>query len=249
VALSRMSQEPRAGTVQLTLIALGLVLGLSGAAALPLLFSWAAQPGLTASCVALAVAPFVGYSLLARTRRRRGAPLPSPHLLTPAAAVAVLAALALAPLFNVYRGRVRVLNHGDEPFVLYVDSRRVARVEPSSGESPLSGVELEVPAGDRSFRVQGDGASGATELFRARLRVEGGSPHLFAPLSSGYCFTIESRGYGDAREDVQIRPLEGDIPFWVLPDGIAWFVPNPEPGPLETSGGTLSCLRQKRCTN
>jgi hypothetical protein len=80
--------------------------------------------------------------------------------------------------------------------------------------------------------------------------VQGGSPHLFAPLSAGYCFTIEHRGYGDAKDAApDSEPLEGANPFWVLPDGINWFTPNPEPGPLETSGGTLSCLRQKRCAN
>ena len=80
--------------------------------------------------------------------------------------------------------------------------------------------------------------------------MEGGSPHLFAPQSAGYCFTIERRGYGDAKGDARDdQPLDGSNPFWVLPDGISWFTPNPEPGPLQTSGGTLSCLRQKRCTN
>jgi len=33
---------------------------------------------------------------------------------------------------QLYRGQVRVLNHGDEPFALWVDGKRVARVEPSS---------------------------------------------------------------------------------------------------------------------
>ena len=157
----------------------------------------------------------------------------------------------MVPLFNLYRGDVRVLNHGDEPFALFVDGKRVARVEPSSGESALAGVQLTLPAGVRELRVVAEGDK--RELFRARELIEGGSPHLFAPLSAGYCFTIERRGYGDAQEgaarDIDAQPLEGSNPFWVLPDGISWFTPNPEPGPFQTSGGTLSCLRQKRCTN
>jgi hypothetical protein len=73
---------------------------------------------------------------------------------------------------------------------------------------------------------------------------------LFAPASRGYCFSVERRGYGDATDQpLDVLPLEGDNPFWQLPDGIGWFTPNPEPGPLRTSGGTLSCLRQKRCQN
>jgi hypothetical protein len=162
--------------------------------------------------------------------------------------VALVSALAVVPLFNLYRGQVRVLNHGDEPFVLWVDGTRVARIEPSSGESALAGAWLTLPAGERDLRVVS--ASSSRQLFRARELVQGGSPHLFAPLSAGYCFIIEHRGYGDAKDRApDTEPLEGSNPFWVLPDGISWFTPNPEPGPLETSGGTLSCLRQKRCAN
>jgi hypothetical protein len=139
-----------------------------------------------------------------------------------------------------------VLNHGDEPFALWVDGRRLARVEPSSGESALAGVELAVPAGWRELRVSSE--LDGRELSRVRAHVAGGSQHLFAPLSSQYCFSIERRGYGDAKgEPLSSEPLAGADPFWVLPDGVAWFTPNPEPGPLETSGGTLSCLRQRRC--
>jgi hypothetical protein len=238
-----VSTEQRGATLRLTLIAVGLVLGLSAAAVLPLLFPWRGQLLLTLVAMALALAPFIGAALARRAR----ASLSLSRTLPLAAGVSVLSGLALVPLFTLYRGQVRVLNHGDEPFALFVDGRRVARVEPSSGESQLAGVELTAPAGEHDFRVVSE--RDGHELFHARERVEGGSPHLFAPQSAGYCFSIERRGYGDAARELESDGLAGDNPFWVLPDGICWFSPNPEPGPLQTSGGTLSCLRQKRCAN
>jgi len=238
-----VSAEQRAATLRLTLGAVGLVMGLSAASVLPLLFPWRGQLLLTSLAMALALAPFAA-TLLSRRGRRA---LSLVRTLPVALAVALAAGLALVPLFGLYRGQVRVLNHGEEPFALFVDGRRVARVEPSSGESALAGVELTTPAGAHDFRVLSE--RDGRELFRAREVVEGGLPHLFAPTSAGYCFSIERRGYGAAAGDVESDALAGDNPFWVLPDGISWFTPNPEPGPVQTSGGTLSCLRQKRCAN
>jgi hypothetical protein len=238
-----VSAEQRAATLRLTLVAVGLVLGLSAAAVLPLLFPWRGQLLLTSLAMALGLLPFAGAALVPRARAalsvRRTLPL--------ALGVSLIAALAQVPLFGLYRGQVRVLNHGDDPFALFVDGRRVARVEPSSGESALSGVQLTTPAGEHDFRVLSE--RDGRELFRAREQVVGGRPHLFAPQSAGHCFSIERRSYGDAADEPEIEALEGDNPFWVLPDGISWFSPNPEPGPVQTSGGTLSCLRQKRCGN
>jgi hypothetical protein len=139
-----------------------------------------------------------------------------------------------------------VLNLGEEPFALWIDGKRLTRVEPSSGESALAGVDLTVPAGAHALRVTSE--LDGRELYASRQTLQGGSPHLFAPNSSGYCFSIERRAYGDARgEPLSSEPLTGSSSFWLLPDGIAWFTPNPEPGAFQTSGGTLSCLRQKRC--
>lgn len=232
----------RAATLRFTVAALGLVLGLSAAAVTPLLAPFRGQLTLTLLSMGLAAAPFAVLGLVWRRRRERGVPL------FPAAlGVSLVPALALVPLFDLYRGQVRVLNHGDEAFALWVDGRRMARVEPSSGESALAGVELTLPAGERELRVVAE--SDGRELFRARELVEGGSPHLFAPLSAGYCFTIEQRGYGDETGALSSLPLAGANPFWALPEGIAWFTPNPEPGRVTTSGGTLTCLRQRRCEN
>ncbi len=239
-------EAARAVTARITVTAVALVLGLSSAAVLPLLMPWQGAGVLGALSVLLSAVPFVGFWLAAR---RRGFVVPAPgRWLGWAAGVMLAAALSMMPLFELYRGQLRVLNHGDEPFVLWVDGKRVARVEPSSGESALAGAWLTLPAGLRDLRVVSE--RNGLELFRAHELVEGGSPHLFAPQSVGYCFTIEHRGYGDAKSAARdSEPLDGSNPFWVLPDGISWFTPNPEPGPLQTSGGMLSCLRQKRCPN
>ena len=225
--------------------AAGFVLGLSAAAVLPLLLPWQGQGVLALLALLLSLLPCAGLLLW---RRKDVAALGLPQLITTSSAVALLSALATVPLFTLYRGQVRVMNHGEEPFALWVDGKRIARVEPSSGESALAGAWLTLPAGLRDLRVVGE--SSGQELFRGRELVQGGTPHLFAPQSAGFCFTIEHRGYGAAKDQaLDSVPLDGANPFWALPDGIAWFTPNPEPGPLQTSGGTLSCLRQKRCAN
>jgi hypothetical protein len=237
-----VTPEQRAATLRLTLGALGLVLGLSSAAVLPLLFAWSGQLALTALSLGLSLLPFASV-LLPRVR----AALAPVRLLPAALGVAAASGLALAVMFALYRAELRVLNHGDAPFVLVIDGRRVARVEPSSGESALAGAALVVPAGEHDFVVLSE--RDGKQLFRARELVQGGRPHLFAPESAGYCFSIERRGYGDAAAELHSEPLDGANPFWVLPDGISWFRPNPEASGFQTSGGTLSCLRQKRCTN
>lgn len=245
-----VNEALRAGTLRLTLLALGVVLGLSAAASLPLLLPWS-QPFTVALLTAMAsLSPWI----LALPLRHLRVALSTPRALPVSVALALGCALVSLPLTHIYRGTVRVLNHGDEPFYLLVDGKRVARVDPSSGESALAGVELVMPAGEHELKVMptvgGTINSQPAPLFRARELIEGGSPHLFAPLSSGYCFSIERRSYGEADQPkLDVVPLEGENPFWVLPDGISWFTPNPEPGPLHTSGGMLACLRQKRCLN
>lgn len=236
-----VTSEQRAATLRLTLLALGLVLGLSSAAVLPLLSPYGNQLLLSLVSLALGLVPFAG----ALVRRRVRVALAPVRLLPAVLGVAGATGLALFAVFALYRAELRVLNHGDVPFALLIDGRRVARVEPSSGESALAGVELVVPAGEHELRVLSE--RDGRELFAAREVLAGGRPHLFAPQSAGYCFSIERRGYGDAASEIESEALAGSNPFWVLPDGISWFRPNPEPSGLQTSGGTLSCLRQKRC--
>lgn len=235
----------RAATARLTVTALSLVLGLSAIAALPLLLPWQGAATLGAISVLLGIVPFAGLALAWRRRLGLRQLL---GLCWPAAGVASLVLLALLPLWGVYRAQVRVLNLGEEPFAVWVDGKRLARVEPSSGESALAGVELTLPAGPRELRVVSE--LGGRELLRTSQQVQGGRLHLFVPVQTPYCFFIERRAYGDSRgqpAELESEPLAGESPFWTLPDGISLFTPNPEPGPLETSGGTLASLRQRRC--
>ena len=59
-----VSAELRAGTLRLTVVALGLVLGLSSAAVLPLLLPWHGQAALVAISMLLALLPFAGVTLV-----------------------------------------------------------------------------------------------------------------------------------------------------------------------------------------
>jgi hypothetical protein len=130
----------RTGTARITVTAAALVLGLSSSAVLPLLLPWQGEAALASTSLLLSLLPFAAFALVAR--RRSLAVTQLTHWFGAAGGVALLSALAVVPLFHVYRGQVRVLNHGDEPFVLWVDGKRVARIEPSSGESALAGVWL-----------------------------------------------------------------------------------------------------------
>ena len=112
---------------------------------------------------------------------------------------------------------------------------------------------IDLPDGWRPEGITTDGH----QLFVGAARVRGGSPHLFVPVSGGYCFYVEQRSYGDSGAEPEpssalpvgeSEPLPRDTSFWLLPDGIRLFTPNPQPGPLQTSGGTLASLRQRRCS-
>jgi hypothetical protein len=145
----------------------------------------------------------------------------------------------LLRIINVTEGRVQVT----------IDGRFQAFVEPTSVESPAAGVELRVPSGARELvvRAAGDGrlVSRQTEQF------DGGRVHLFAPGSDGYCFWLESTGYGRAgKSSAHYEPLPTDRGFWTLPRDVdTWFAPNPPPGEgdARASGGILTALRQAPC--
>jgi len=242
-------EQARAGTERISVVAAAAVLGLSSAALLPLVFPWQGALAISSGVLAFALLPFVLWQLLPRGRQRPVALRPhSSGVIALALACVASSWLALIPIWGVHRGQVRVLNHGEQPFSVFVDGRLLARVEPSSGESTRAGVGLSLPSGQRALRVLSEPEG--RELFRAAEQVWGGKPHLFAPASAGYCFQIERRNYGVGQDEpVQVEPLSGTTPFWVLPEGISWFTPNPEPGKFQTSGGSLACLRQLRCAN
>lgn len=179
---------------------------------------------------------------VARPWRRRERRLSFWSLLGP------LIGLALVPLFyGLYHPAVRVLNLSDVKLHVTVDGRHLAVVEPTSTESPSAGVEVRVPAGRRLFEARD--SQGRRVEARERV-VESGKKHLYAPGSTGYCFWLESTGYGQhGGRRSEVEPLDGEAGFWALGGKIdTWFAPNPVPsGDARSTGGVLRALRQAPC--
>ena len=132
------------------------------------------------------------------------------------------------------------------PTELFVDGHRVARVEPSSGESPLAGLELRLPAGERSLvSVDAEGKPVAS----ARISLQAGRRHLYAPGSADICFWLETTSYGREQKRPDKVPLQGEVRFWVLPEEVNdWFMPSPPaPEGARATGGSTTVLRQAPC--
>lgn len=234
----------RAHTERLGVVLASLVLGVSGALLLPLLLPFSRAAPILALVLVLVALPYV---LPLWFWRRRGLPKTSwPALAPPLGVSSLLVALALVPILQAYRGQVRVLNLGEEPFLLFADGRLMSRVNPSSGESARAGAQLVMPAGLHELALLS--IDQRRELGRFKVVVSGGKPHLFAPFAEHVCFEIERRHYGARAAATERERLTGPLPFWVLPHAILWFEPAPEASPLRTSGGSLSALRQRRCS-
>jgi hypothetical protein len=146
---------------------------------------------------------------------------------------------------------VRVVNLTTDALTIDVDGRRVARVEPTSLESPSAGTELRVPSGPHELTAR---APDGRVLEQAYVTVIAGRPHLFAPASVGFCFWLETRSYGrderDGASPVTREPLEGPPSFWPLPANLGgFFLPAPAVESQETrlTGGALTVLRQAPC--
>jgi hypothetical protein len=141
---------------------------------------------------------------------------------------------------------VRVLDLGPSALDLFVDGHAVGRVEPSSGESPLAGVELRLPAGQRRF--VGLDAEGNVAA-RAEVQLEAGGRHLYAPGSELICFWLETTSYGREQKHPDYEPLSADSHFWVVPERVnGWFMPSPPaPEGARATGGSSTVLRQGAC--
>jgi len=143
---------------------------------------------------------------------------------------------------------VRIVNLGPERIGVEVDGRRVAGVEPTSVESASAGADVRITAGEHELVART--ASGRV-VERARVRIQGGHPHLFAPGSEGYCFWLESAEYGRGRaSDPERETLDGAAHFWVLPSDLGgFFRPVPEQARAESrlTGGAVTVLRQAPC--
>ncbi|MGC4090306.1 MAG: hypothetical protein QM756_20995 [Polyangiaceae bacterium] len=158
-----------------------------------------------------------------------------------------LLALVLTPLSHAYQHPpVRVLNLGDATSELRVDGKRLGGVEPSSGESPFAGVELNLPAGERVLELYD---LEGRPLDMAHVQVRAGEHHLFVPGAPDTCFWLETRGYGRGARRVSYEPLLGSQRFWVIPEDVhGWFLPASEAGSdARVTGGSARVLRQARC--
>ncbi len=174
-----------------------------------------------------------------RVREPRGLSLP--------VALAV-ASMAAAPLVrSLHFARVRVVNLTDARLGIVVDGRTRAELEPTGSESARAGIELELPAGPKVIRAVD--ARGRI-VDEERVRIESGRDHLYAPGSVGYCFSVETTGYGKSRGDgTRTERLAEGSRFWVLPVPVdLWFTPAPSNDADERStGGLLRAVRQARC--
>ncbi|HWA72942.1 MAG TPA: hypothetical protein VG937_11425 [Polyangiaceae bacterium] len=176
------------------------------------------------------------------------APVPAPRFVPWLELLLAVVVVALvAPLsYSFHHPSVRVLELGPAPTELFVDGHRVARVEPSSGESPLAGLELRLPAGERSLvSVDAEGKPVAS----ARISLQAGRRHLYAPGSADICFWLETTSYGREQKRPDRVPLQGEIRFWVLPEEVnGWFMPSPPaPEGARATGGSTTVLRQAPC--
>lgn len=153
----------------------------------------------------------------------------------------------VAPLsYAFHHPSVRVLELGPAAIDLFVDGHRMGRVEPSSGESPLAGLELRIPAGERKLvSVDGEGQVVRSE----RVQLQAGGRHLYAPGAPDICFWLETTSYGREHKRPDALPLEGEQRFWVLPAEVnGWFMPSPPaPEGARATGGTTTVLRQAPC--
>jgi hypothetical protein len=167
--------------------------------------------------------------------------------------VGPVVALILSPTFHyLFWPQLRVLNFTDGRLVLFVDGRRIGDVEPTSGESPASGVEFRVPSGRRHLRaVSAEG----TQISDIRVTLRSGSRHLFAPAALPSCLYVQRIAYGrtslshafDPRV-VETYPLLSEDRFWVIaPEIEPWFIPERSVQPGLTTGGLVSLLRMGRC--
>lgn len=184
-----------------------------------------------------------GNSAELRAARLSGPPFPFWLALGP------VSALVMAPLgWYLHHPVVRILDLNETRIVVTVDGRPLASVEPTSSESALAGVEVRLPAGEHELvATSPDGA----EVHRARVRIQSGRRHLYAPAGTRHCFWLEETRYGRLGSELgAIDPLTGRERFWVLPRRVdTWFAPNPEPtADRQSSGGVLVALRQAPCS-
>jgi hypothetical protein len=252
-----------------------LAIGLVG----PMLWPWAGGVLLLAASVALGVLPLVLAYLLEPTGPGLGVPAvwwrrnarlvcervafarelerlngiaPAVERVRPlghwglALAGVVLGAVCSTLAFRWHHPRLHVLNLSEQRLLLRVDGRALAELEPTSFESAGAGVILRLPAGSRLLEVS---SPAGVQVAEARVQLERGVEHLYAPASPGHCFWLELTGYG-RQSSHRIERLESRDRFWPLREGVdTWFVPPPPSSSVDrrSSGGVLTGVRHARC--
>jgi len=153
--------------------------------------------------------------------------------------------LALASYYW-HHPTLRVLNLSGARLWLSIDGAEPIAIEASSKESPVAGLALRAPSGERRLVVTD--VSGAI-VADVRALLDPRHEHLFAPASSEHCFWLESTGYGKERHR-RVLPLASESRFWKLEAAVdTWFVASPEPSATDarSTGGTLTALRHAPC--
>lgn len=173
------------------------------------------------------------------------------RVLSPWMLSGVVLSLGAAPfVFWLYHPLVRVVDLTGSRIEVRLDGRAVGSVQPTSAESPAAGVELRLPAGRHLLESRDPQGK---LVAKASVFIRSGAEHLYAPGADGYCFWLETNGYGKAGAyGPVVRPLAGAARFWALPvDVDTWFSPNPAPSrdDVRSSGGELTALRQSRCSD
>ena len=156
-------------------------------------------------------------------------------------------ALVGAVLWWYWHPDLRVINVSAYPFEIIVDGRVVALVPGQPGEVPGAGVCARIPRGRRTLQARGlDG----NIVEETRAFIGQGTHQVFAPGSDGYCFAIDRKAYGNAR---QPRPETIQLPssqhFHTLNESVdSWFEANPVVGSGRWfSGGVRRAVRLMRC--
>lgn len=141
---------------------------------------------------------------------------------------------------------VRVLALTGDRLTVWADGRPAAVVDPARGESSAAGVRVRLPTG--RILLEARSADGSV-VDRAEVIVERGRAHLYAPGDHGRCFWTETAHPSDPAMGAVRRPLEGSGPFHALPEIDIWLAPLPAPAGVRTSGGAVTALRQRPCTD
>jgi hypothetical protein len=145
-----------------------------------------------------------------------------------------------------YHPALRILNLSDRTLTIAIDGKPVFTLPATSLESPRAGAELQLSLGKHQLVALDSQGSVVAQRV---AQIVAGRTHLYAPLSAGSCFSIETTRYGRAGVEMSRHDLGGDTDFWVLSQSVdLWLTPAPESSAgSRWSGGTLTALRHHPC--